>query len=76
MPPSSWRPEERIKTDRRMVGADGRPLLPDNELQAAWLAIEHGACPVDPDEFVWDRVLTLAGSRPIDPRVYEPGSAL
>lgn len=62
--------------DARMVDGQGRTVLARDEQHAAWLAVEDGARPLDPDAFPWDRVLALAGSRTIDPRVYEPGSAL
>lgn len=65
-----------VTNDARMVDGQGRTVLPDNEQHAAWLAVEDGARPLDPDTFPWDRVLTLAGSRTINERAWEPGSAL
>lgn len=65
-----------VPVDRRMITEDGRTVVAETEQHASWLAIEQGARPVDETNFAWNRVLTLAGPRTIDDRVYLPGSML
>lgn len=65
-----------VDLDRRMVTGDGQTVVAESEADASWLIVEHNAWPADEALFAWDRVLTLAGSRTIDDRVYLPGSLL
>lgn len=59
-----------------MTLPDGRTVVAQDEQHAAWLVVEHDAEPVDALSFPWVRVITLAGEKRIDPRVYLPGSML
>jgi hypothetical protein len=65
-----------VTGSRQMIRPQGRPIRPRTRIDAAWYLIEEGAYPADPARFAWPEVLALTGGRPIDPRVYEPGSIL
>jgi hypothetical protein len=65
-----------VPLDARMVTPDGKTYVAQDEQHAAWLVVEQGAEPMDPLSFPWVRVITLAGEKRIDPKVYLPGSML